>query len=337
MFSQTLEVLILNYEIIDCIDSGTEYCPCHLAEAGNCILCSQLSGKNFCDCVNWKGVCIYQEYTWNLNKAKKEREEYTCEILKKETIENNLIILTILVKHKLAENLLSPGSYVFLRSPKSSKYYSCPISIMEASSEENTLKVAIEIKGIKTKSINDLKEQDTILLKGPYWNGVLGLKNIYSCKEGISLIIARGIGEAPSVPVMKKLYSSGNKIVLILDTGKFNNIFINKYIEEYTADVYNLNTLDNGELSEEFKDFLINFTKYNKVNLVHVSGPNILISKILDMLDENIKISCCNNAKLCCGEGICGACSVMYDDDKMKRMCKVQIDPRFLFKGRRYI
>lgn len=47
----------MDYEVIDCIDAGTEFCPCHLAEEGECILCSQLHGKCFCDCVNWKGVC----------------------------------------------------------------------------------------------------------------------------------------------------------------------------------------------------------------------------------------------------------------------------------------
>mgnify|MGYP000921887947 CR=1 FL=1 len=48
-------------ERMDCIDCGTEYCPCHLAESGECIMCSQLQGECFCDCVNWKGVCVYQE------------------------------------------------------------------------------------------------------------------------------------------------------------------------------------------------------------------------------------------------------------------------------------
>ena len=45
-------------ETIDCIDAGSEFCPCHLAESGECILCSQLQGSHFCDCLNWKGVCI---------------------------------------------------------------------------------------------------------------------------------------------------------------------------------------------------------------------------------------------------------------------------------------
>lgn len=73
----------MEYEIKDCIDAGSEYCPCHLAETGDCILCSQLSGKKFCDCINWKGVCIYQEFIWNGKKAKEERETYLGKIIKK--------------------------------------------------------------------------------------------------------------------------------------------------------------------------------------------------------------------------------------------------------------
>ena len=65
-------------ETIDCIDAGTEFCPCHLAESGECILCSQLQGGHFCDCLNWKGVCIYQEFHDNGNKAKEQRKTYTC-------------------------------------------------------------------------------------------------------------------------------------------------------------------------------------------------------------------------------------------------------------------
>lgn len=64
----------MDYEVIDCIDAGTEFCPCHLAEEGECILCSQLHGKCFCDCVNWKGFAYMknlQVMDLKLRKAEK--------------------------------------------------------------------------------------------------------------------------------------------------------------------------------------------------------------------------------------------------------------------------
>lgn len=327
----------MNYEIIDCIDSGSEYCPCHLAETGDCILCSQLKGRDSCDCTNWKGVCIYQEYIWNGNKAKNQREAYSCTIADKENIDDKLLILTIIAKHKLVEDLSVPGSYVFLRNPSKNLYYDAPISVMEANTKENFLKLAIEIKGTKTKTINELNKKDSILVRGPYWNGVLGIKNINSLKESCALIVARGIGEAPMIPVIKKLYSNGNKILILIDSGNINDDFAKEYIEKYNAETFYCSMLNKGELTYEFSTLLSECIKNKNVNLIHISGPDILINRVLNKVDDDIKISCCNNAKMCCGEGVCGTCSVRYSGHKLKKLCKVQIDPRYLFKDRRYV
>ncbi len=142
----------MEYEIKDCIDAGSEYCPCHLAETGDCILCSQLSGKKFCDCINWKGVCIYQEFIWNGKKAKEERETYLGKIIGKDNIEDKTIVITIALSHKLCQQLVYPGSFVFLRNKNDFGFYDAPISIMEVNTEEDFIKVAIEIRGVKTKN-----------------------------------------------------------------------------------------------------------------------------------------------------------------------------------------
>lgn len=327
----------VNYEIRDCIDAGTEYCPCHLAETGDCILCSQLSGKKFCDCLSWKGVCIYQEYIWNQGKAKPGRKIYSCKIDKKEAVEKNVVVFKIAIPHDLVKNLIHPGSYVFLRSPKTSQFYDAPISVMDASTDDNIITVAIELKGIKTKSLNMLNEGDPIYVRGPYWNGDLGLRNIYMSREGVSIIITRGIGMAPMIPVLKKLYSNGNKIIVILDKGSYKNVFIKEYLEMCNCEIISCNTLQNGDISEELKKVIDSLLENEKVNLIHSSGPDILNFKILEYIGGKVKFSCCNNAKMCCGEGICGACSTRYKGHKMKKLCKVQIEPKYLFEGRRLI
>lgn len=327
----------MNYEIRDCIDAGTEFCPCHLAETGDCILCSQLSGKKFCDCINWKGVCIYQEYIWNNSKAKPLRKIFNCKIVNKEIVEKNVVIFNISVPHELTKNLVHPGSYIFLRSTKASQFYDVPISIMDTNTDENIITIAIEIKGIKTKSLNELKDGDNILIRGPFFNGELGLRNIFKRKEGTSVVIIRGIGQAPVVPVLKKLYSNGNKIIVILDKARFKNVFINKYLEMCNCTVINCNTLQAGAISEELKNILTNLLENENINLIHCSAPDILNFKVLDFIDGKVDFSCCNNAKMCCGEGICGACSTRYKGQRVKKLCKVQIEPKYIFEGRRFI
>jgi dihydroorotate dehydrogenase electron transfer subunit len=334
----------MKYEILDCIDAGTEYCPCHLAETGDCILCSQLSGKTFCDCVNWKGVCIFQEFVWNANKAKPGRKSYLCKLISKEFVDDGLIMFNILVSHKLAQDLIHPGSFLFLRDPETAQFFDAPISIMDVNLEENIIKIAMEIKGIKTKAISKINENENILIRAPYWNGVLGLKNIYTSKDGVSVIIARGIGMAPMIPVLKKLYANGNKTIVILDKSKYKNIFIKEYLNLCNSSIIECSTLKYGELTDNFKKIISDIAVKEKTNLIHCSGPDILIYKTIELIDGELKekladtkFSCCNNAKMCCGEGVCGTCSNRYKGHIVKKLCKVQVDPKYVFEGRRLI
>jgi NAD(P)H-flavin reductase len=206
---------------------------------------------------------------------------------------------------------------------------------METVPEENLLKIVIELKGVKTKNINLLEENDNMAIKGPYWNGVLGLKNINKCKDGLSLLIAGGIGMAPMIPVMRKLYASGNKIVVLIDKSNYKDIYIKEYLKMCNAEILECNLLSNGNLSSESKDIIKQYQ--DKVNLIYCSVTDILISKILEFADDNVSFACCNNAKMCCGEGVCGACSTRYAGHIVKKLCKVQIDPRYIFEGRRLL
>lgn len=321
----------------DCIDAGSIYCPCHLSETGDCILCSQLSGKNFCDCINWKGVCIYQEFILNKSKAKEGRKNYLCTIVKKEQVEESLYIFTINASHSLVHDLVYPGSFIFIRNPQCTNYYDTPISIMEADTEQNTLKIAIETKGIKTKSICKLNENEKVLVRGPFWNGILGLNNVYKAKDGVSIVIGRGIGIAPLIPVLKKLHSNENSIIAIIDKIPFNNIFQREYFKKYNSEILECKMLEQGELTNELKNMIKQILKVENVNLIHCDGPDILIYRLMEFVDENINFSCCNNSKMCCGEGVCGTCSTRYRNHVVKKLCKVQIDPKHVFKERRLI
>jgi NAD(P)H-flavin reductase len=294
-----------------------------------------LSGKHFCDCINWKGVCIYQEYIWNGNKAKPERSNYLYNILKKEILEEKIAILTIETTHKMAKDLLHPGSYIFVRNPECMQYYDAPISIMESNTEENWVKIAIELKGTKTTSIFSLQEGEKILVRGPYWNGILGLKNIYAAKNGNSLLIIRGIGQAPAVPVMKKLYSNGNQLSVLIDNRPFEQLLIGKELLKYNCCLQECKTIDRGELTPEFKEILAKKIEEIKPNIIHIAGPDLLSYKVISLLKDYKSYSCCNNAKMCCGEGICGSCTVKTNDHKLRRLCKLQTEPKFILRGRR--
>lgn len=326
-------------EATDCIDAGSEFCPCKLAEMGECIICSQMHGKCFCDCSNWKGVCIYQEFFNNGMKAKGGREKYNCKILSINNYNDELLLIKLEVLHKLALDLINPGSYIFI-CPDKDLYFDIPISILESDIDKNIISLAVEVRGIKTKKLLNFKEGDTINIRGPYWNGVFGIKNIEKQKESKCLVLSKGIGLAPMVPVARKLILQNCKVELGIDYSNLDKKFISEFITKYDTKNYEMNLLDKGELTDDCR-YLIKDSIDNGTTYIHIAGADILTLKVIEFLDSlgrnDILLSCCNNFKMCCGEGICGACTARYKGHKVKRFCKVQTDPRSIFEERRLI
>ncbi|WP_297522808.1 sulfide/dihydroorotate dehydrogenase-like FAD/NAD-binding protein [uncultured Clostridium sp.] len=328
----------MTFKKVECIDSGTEFCPCHLAEKGECLLCSQLQGQRFCDCKNWNGVCIYQEYIYNKSKATKGRPTLKLDIIEKILLEDTLIKLILKAPHKLVMDLLNPGSFIFIKSDENNNYFDFPISIESADPNKNTLTMYIEIRGVKTKAL--LEATKYLLIRAPYYNGTFGLKNINETLNEKCLIISRGIGFAPSNLIIKKLYNQNNEITIVNDINPFSKDYFKNNNPNFNLKTHNINTLNLGELSDELKEIILKYIATG-VSFIHCGGADILTYKVIEFLDsinrKDIKLSCCNNAKMCCGEGVCGSCTLRFKGHNIKRLCKTQTDPRSIFEERRFI
>ena len=328
-------------EIVECIDSGTEFCPCKLAESGECIVCSQLQGGCFCDCLNWNGVCIYHEFIDNGSKAKEGRKTYNCLVKETKFYEKDVLLIKFEVPHKLAIDLVKPGSFIFIRSNKDNVYFDVPISVMESDIETDVVSIMIEIRGVKTKNLLEIKEGENITIRGPYWNGVFGLNNLNSQANNNVLVLARGIGMAPMIPVIRKLSLNNNNINLILDNTPYKDNYVKEYLDEYNVGITKEILIDKGNLSDEAKVIIKNLINEKDIKYIHIAGADILTVKMIEYLNsldrKDIKLSCCNNIKMCCGEGVCGSCTVRFAGHRVKRFCKLQTDPRNVFEGRRFI
>ncbi|MBS6184807.1 MAG: sulfide/dihydroorotate dehydrogenase-like FAD/NAD-binding protein [Clostridium celatum] len=304
------------------------------------MLCSQLQGSHFCDCLNWKGVCIYQELHDNGNKAKEQRKTYTCKVCEKVLYPDDVLLIKFEAPHKLVIDLARPGSFIFIRSEEN-VYFDVPISILESDIETNIISIMIEIRGIKTKQLLNIEDGGNITIRGPYWNGVFGLKNIRKQKNNEALVIARGIGMAPMMPVISRLVENGNTVTLILDKQPFNDIYVSEWLDKLNIVAQEMNLIEKGELSPEGKVAIKSIVKYNNISLIHIAGADILTYSVIDFLDsldrKDIDLSCCNNFKMCCGEGVCGSCTARFSGHRVKRFCKVQASPRGIFEGRRLI
>ena len=130
-------------------------------------------------------------------------------------------------------------------------------------------------------------------------------------------------------------------MTVILDKAPFKDIYVTDYLKALEIVPKEMNLIDKGELSAEAKVSIKSLIKYNNINLIHIAGADILTFKVIDYLDElerkDIDLSCCNNFKMCCGEGVCGSCTTRFSGHRVKRFCKVQANPRDIFEGRRII
>lgn len=312
--------------IYECIDAGSEYCPCYLAETNDCITCSHLQGKEFCDC-NWRGVCIYQEYFWNGKKAKIARKNFRARILDKEFIGDNLIIFKISVAKSFARNLKQPGSYVFIRDANKPEYFDIPMSIMYSDENRGEIHVAVQIIGTKTKTL--LTIEDEIMIRGPYWNGILGLKDLKTLKNSNALIVARGVALAPAVHILNYLIRNNNRVTFIMDKGKFTEIFINEYLDESK-----IISIEADILKQKGKLIVQELIRNNHYDLCFSGGSDPQheeINKLLEEFSPNTKYVVTNNKEICCGEGICGSCT-MRVGDKIIKACKSQINTSYIFE-----
>ena len=142
------------------------------------------------------------------------------------------------------------------------------------------------------------------------------------------------------MPVIKKLVSQNNELQVVIDKSPFEVNFASELLDDYKIKMSENSLLDKGKLSDHakviIKDALNDGAKY-----IHVAGADILTYSVINYLNDidrnDVSLSCCNNFKMCCGEGICGACTSRFSGHRVKRFCKEQADPRSIFEGRRFI
>ncbi|WP_282192761.1 2Fe-2S iron-sulfur cluster-binding protein [Romboutsia ilealis] len=310
---------------LSCADSGSKYCPCHLAYSKDCIRCNMLNKNETCDCI-WQGVCIYNEVNHNKNSKVIERQEYLCDIEAMTSIEENTYLIKIKIPKELSKDLRSPGAYVFIKGKdKESNIFSAPISVLDVDLEKNTLEVIIKQVGIKTKGIIN---SDQVYIKGPYFNGLFGIKDIKSMSKSNCLVILNGLSQVNSINVIQRLIENNNKVDVFIN---HNGVILDNVIQkiyDLGASIYHIDI-------EEDKEFIADYIKSNDIKLVYSGASNRFnkeVMNIVDAIDENIKLAVSNNNLICCGEGICGACCIDLNGVKVKS-CKTQINSREYLKS----
>lgn len=344
-------------QTVKCADAASENCPCLLAETGDCLVCSRMRGLNECDC-DWTGVCIYNEFILNGKKRALPRAEEKLKIIKtgfipdspekavsapepcteKETgdyKEGGFMIMEMDCTRGFALKCLNPGTHIFIRPAEREKYYDTPLSILAADRTAGTLTVCFRIISAKTKALAGCGAGDTVSVRGPFRNGITGLKrNMTGLRV---LIAASGAGTVPAV-FTSNLISGANRVDLLIDGGHAEKQLIRMYLSESglscPAEIHFRDfsrelccTDDPAALSGYGSAAAFFSGRKNEYDEIIILGSDSFITFFRAAAETftSAHIACSNNAPMSCGEGICGACLCTQENGGRSPRCKCSL------------
>ena len=125
------------------------------------------------------------------------------------------------------------------------------------------------------------------------------------------------------------LQSRHNETELYVDEGNFSPSILKFQLDLFELPYRPLTLLDDdSELSTSAKHLIRRFVT-DGGSLIHVGASEYVIHQVAAYLQyigsSHVKLSACNNAKMCCGEGVCGACTEITADRRVIHHCKEQV------------
>ena len=317
-----------------CADRGSLRCPCVLMEAGQCYACA-IAREGKCDCSeDWQGVCPYNEYLQHGKRAVEGglSAELPAKIIRVTKYSDQLSVVRLEVTKGISRRCSRPGSFI------TAEALGCrvPLSVLQEGwdKDENTVRgwieTALQPAGPKTKELLKVREGKIWHIAGPFETGLAGRAALDRLTEsfcaaneiitespgespfrGKFLVVARGTAIAPFINIKDRLKSMPDTEIMA-DDEKLSRVFLEKYMGG---------------------------TKYETVSLAHdeekilsaMDGARTImllvspyyVERFLRLRPERKDdIIIPNHANMCCGAGVCGACSYTDKDGVTVRRCK---------------
>ncbi len=320
-----------------CVDAGTDNCPCPLAETGDCLVCSRLAGRRECGC-SWAGVCVYNEFVQNGKMVRQQRRNKPVEIIKKVWYDSDLLVIVLKVSRGFALKAAQPGSFVFINAVGSSELANVPVSVMRSDVENGRLFLALKLISAKTKAVAEAADQ--LVLRGVYRNGLIG-GGVSGLKEDLSgispaeaqprwLIITKGTGFAPAVNL---LTAAGGRVAadLLIDSDKICGEIVADSMQGLSDENLSIRKVSLQELTETMiserakgrPGHMAGNYRTDDYDRIIIMASDYYIKTLAECMDIPAgKLVFCNNFRMCCGEGICGACGHTDESGSVSKMCK---------------
>lgn len=295
-----------------CIDVGREGCPCALAEAGSCLVCSKIGGGT-CDDCSWQGSCIYTLYEQNGRRIIDQRREQLMNIREVRTYRPDFQVFVVEVDRGFCQRAQTAGAYVFVKNPEEDPWYGLPVSVLKSEPDKGLLHLGVCICGPKTTKL--LTQTSQLSVRGIYYNGLSGLQTLMDEPEQ-TVVYGKGIALAP----LRNLLDGGPRAA-----GRLKNLHLYADLDKVGYDFFRDYFGDLPVNAIEICDFTqIDFRKIDtspRNNVFALSSP-YYVEQIRGNFNENQPLVYPVYGNICCGEGICGACTHNDESGRTIRRCK---------------
>lgn len=305
------------------MDRGTQRCPCLLMEAGQCYTCTMIS-RGICSCEDacgWQGVCPYSEYMQQGGSIRGlvQDEMFPVLVSSKIFFAEDLLAVRLEVPAGLALSCQHPSAYIMAEALG----WRVPLSLLrtgahtgDSEAEQGSwIEVLIKVCGPKSKALAEI--EGTWKIAGPYYNGLPGADRL---KRLPSLLVARGTGAAPLAHLLECLEDRVTECILYIDDEGLPEPFLEEYFQGIVFQRIRLSE----ETSLMRTAVMVKETLQNKKEkaVLLVSPYYVkLLTQDLNQ-EERTRTIIPNPANLCCGMGVCGACSHTDRDGVTVRLCK---------------
>jgi NAD(P)H-flavin reductase len=270
-----------------------------------------------------------QELINNGGKARDQHHMMRSTVIYETIYDNAIKVLKLAIPDGNISDFQNIGTFVFIRS-KENTFYDVPISVLRDDIDDGSIELMIQLQGIKTECFRDLKAGDNVFLRGPYLNGILGLRALATTHDKDALILCRGLGFFPSLHAIKELQRNNNHVKIYVDAGTLNRSLLKAVKSLFELEINEISFYaPDGEVSGEAFELLDDALNHN-IGFIHFGMSNYLIKRLVGYVEsrnnKEVQLSCINNSHMCCGEGICGACTINTDSNKIVHMCKEQLN-----------